>query len=116
MIAKNIRILRQRKGITQKALAEAIHVTSSAISQYETGKSQPSRENMALIANYFNVSIEYIEGTSRIEKMEEQMNETYVNGLTVSGLLDKCLCVSPMDRVHLIRVVDLMAKDNPGRR
>lgn len=56
MIAQQIRQLRLSKGITQKELAEAIHVTPSAISQYENGKAQPSRENMMLLAGIILMS------------------------------------------------------------
>lgn len=116
MIAQKIRQLRISKGITQKELAEAIHVTPSAISQYENERAQPSRENMALLAEYFNVSVAYIEGTSQIEKFEDQMNEEYVNGLAVQNFIEKCLCVAQSDRGHLVRIVEVLAKDNLNRR
>ena len=116
MIAQQIRQLRLSKGITQKELAEAIHVTPSAISQYENGKAQPSRENMMLLADYFNVSVPYIEGISQIEIFESKMNEEYVTGLVVQKFIEKCLCVSQPDRMHLLRIVELLANANSNRR
>lgn len=116
MIAQKIRQLRQSRGISQKKLAEAIHVSPSAISQYENNRSQPSRENMALLAEYFNVSVAYIEGTSQVEKLEDQMNEEYVKGMAVQKFIEKCLHVAQSDRGHLVRVVEALAKDNLNRR
>lgn len=116
MIAEKIRQLRQSKGITQKELAKAIHVSPSAISQYENERSQPSRENMVLLAEFFNVSVAYIEGTSHIEKLESQMNEEYIDGIAVHKFIEKCLCVAMPDRNHLVRIVEVLAKDNLNRR
>ena len=115
MIAQKIRQLRQNKGISQKELAEAIHVTPSAISQYENNRSQPSRENMALLAEFFNVSIAYIEGTSPVEELEDQMNAEFVNGLPVQKFVEQCLCISKADRSHLVRIVEVLAKAAPHR-
>ena len=116
MIAQKIRQLRQSKGISQKELAQAIHVSPAAISQYENGRSQPSRENMALLATYFNVTVAYIEGTSQIEELEDQMNEEYVNGLAVQKFIKNCLRVAKSDREHVVRIVEALAESDIHRR
>ena len=38
-IGKNIRTLRERKGMTQEELAQALFVTRQTVSNYETGLS-----------------------------------------------------------------------------
>lgn len=116
MIAQKIRQLRQNKGISQKELAQAIHVSPAAISQYENGRSQPSRENMALLAAYFNVTVAYIEGTSQIEELEDQMNEEYVKGLAVQKFIKNCLRVAKSDREHVVRIVEALAESGIHRR
>lgn len=40
-VGKNIRKAREQKGLTQDALAERLHVTRQAVSNWETGKNQP---------------------------------------------------------------------------
>ena len=37
-VGKNLKVLRQRAGLTQDALAERLHVTRQAVSSWETGK------------------------------------------------------------------------------
>ena len=39
-IMKNIKRLRQERGLTQEELAEKLHVTRQAVSNWETGVSQ----------------------------------------------------------------------------
>lgn len=55
-----IKRLRLEKGINQEQLAEQLHVTRQAVSNWETGKTQPDIEMLTQIAAYFDVSIEYL--------------------------------------------------------
>ena len=52
--------LRKSKGLTQKELAKALDVTQTAITYWETGKREPSIEMLEKIANYFDVSLDYL--------------------------------------------------------
>lgn len=57
---RNLNILRSIKGIPQKVLADAIHVTRQTISTWERGKGKPDIYYIHDICNYFDVSIEKI--------------------------------------------------------
>ena len=59
-----IRELRKKKGITMKALGEAIGVAESTISLYETEKRMPDTDTLKQLAHYFNVSIDVLLGES----------------------------------------------------
>ncbi len=61
-LGTKIRELRRRDGRTQEALAEALGVTSQAVSRWESGGSYPDMEIMPSIANYFGVSIDELFG------------------------------------------------------
>lgn len=63
MIGNKIKELREKKGLTQKELAEEIGVAQSTIAMIESGKNKGSIETLAKIANYFNVSIDYLTTT-----------------------------------------------------
>ena len=62
----NIRLkeLRLENGLTQKDLANIIEVGRTTISEYESGKIVPKQEGLLKIANYFNVSVDYLTGVS----------------------------------------------------
>jgi len=59
-IAKNISNLRKAKGITQEQLAQAVNVSAQAVSKWETDVSQPDVQTLPLIAEFFDVSIDYL--------------------------------------------------------
>lgn len=52
--------LRKEKGLTLKQLGEILEVRDSTLSQYETGKRNPQLGFLQEIADYFNVSLEYL--------------------------------------------------------
>lgn len=71
-----IKQLRKEKGITQEELGKIINVQKSAISKYETGRATPDLETIKTLANFFNVSIDYllnnnIEETSNKKKPKD---------------------------------------------
>lgn len=61
-LGTKIRELRRRDERTQEALAEALGVTSQAVSRWEQGGSYPDMEIIPTIANFFHVSIDELFG------------------------------------------------------
>lgn len=56
-ISKNIKRLRQEKGLTQDELAEKLHVTRQAVSNWENDKNHPDIELLMGMADLFGVDI-----------------------------------------------------------
>ncbi len=54
--------LRTAKGMTQGELADALGITRSRLSMYELGQREPDFETLEMIADYFNVDIDYLMG------------------------------------------------------
>lgn len=54
--------LRKKKGISQQRLATDLNTTQNTISRYETGEREPGIDDLTKIADYFNVSIDYLLG------------------------------------------------------
>ncbi len=61
-LGQKIRALRHRDGRTQEALAEALGVTSQAVSRWEGDNGYPDMETIPAIANYFGVTIDELFG------------------------------------------------------
>lgn len=57
-----LKLLRKERKITQKELAEIINLSSGAIAMYETGNRTPDKEVLSAIADFFDVSLDYLLG------------------------------------------------------
>lgn len=63
-----IKYLRAEKGISQNELAKALGLTQQAISAYENGLREPDLETLQKIADFFDVSLDYLLGRTDIRK------------------------------------------------
>ncbi len=54
--------LRKGKGLSQIALSKELGVSSRVYQTYEYGKSEPGMSNLVSIANFFDVSLDYLTG------------------------------------------------------
>lgn len=59
-IALILKDLRERKGLTQKELAEKLYVTYSTISHYEQGTSTPTTDMIIKLSEFYDVSTDYL--------------------------------------------------------
>lgn len=62
MLGNNIKELRKQKHLTQKDLAKLMHVSQQTIGAWETERAIPGSDTLALLANLFNVSTDYLLG------------------------------------------------------
>ncbi len=56
----NLRVLRKEKKLTQIALQMKTGIEQAILSKYESGARVPTTENLLILANFYNVSIDYI--------------------------------------------------------
>ena len=61
---ERLKELRAEKGIGQNKLAKDLSLSNASISKWETGKQEPSASALLKLAQYFNVSVDYILGLS----------------------------------------------------
>lgn len=57
-----IKELRKLKKISQKVLVSNLGITQQALSNYEKEKRVPDQETWQALANFFNVSVDYLKG------------------------------------------------------
>lgn len=68
MIYENIRNLREDNDLTQNELAEYLNVTQTTYSKYELGKINIPVEVFIKLADYYNVSVDYLLGRTKNKK------------------------------------------------
>ena len=58
----NIKLLRVEKGLSQEQLAKEAHVTQTAVSQWELGRTAPDKDVANTLADFFGVSLDFLLG------------------------------------------------------
>ena len=93
--------LRKSRGLTQEELAEALFVSRTAVSKWESGRGYPNIESLKEISSYFSVSIDDLLSGDKliyIAEKENQSNMQKVHGwiLGVTDLLSVMLIILPL--------------------
>lgn len=76
-IGANLLMLRLKKSLSRQQLATLIGVSRAQIGLYETGKNDPGKDKLALLADVFSVSVsdlysdELIKKLASVSKVEE---------------------------------------------
>ena len=86
-----IRELRHRDGRTQEMLADALGITSQAVSRWESGGSYPDMEMIPSIANYFGITIDELFGyqNDREQKIQAILDRADQEIRSIGGFLGK---------------------------
>ena len=100
IFGERLRDLRISQGLSQEALGRKCGVKKSSINMYERGARQPKIETLETIADYFNVDLEYLRGTSDIKNMYRESRGLPSN-------------VIPMPEMHKIPLVGDIACGTP---
>ncbi|MGI2328049.1 helix-turn-helix domain-containing protein [Planococcus sp. YIM B11945] len=81
-LGERLRKFREQKGTTVEALAEEVGFAKSTVWAYESGKKQVSVSHLAILADYFNVSVDVLLG--RVERTinVDIQNTTVLNEYT----------------------------------
>lgn len=66
IILKN---LREENNLTQKSLGKELNLSQRSISNYENELRFPSENTLNKIADYFNVSLDYLFGRTKIKNI-----------------------------------------------
>ena len=82
--------LRKQKGLTQEELAEALYVSRTAISKWESGRGYPNIDSLKTISKFFSVTIDELlssEEVLTIAEEDQKQKESILRDM-VFGLLD----------------------------
>lgn len=71
-----LKSLRKSRGLTQDELAKVLKFSRSAIGMYENGSREPDYETLEIIADYFNVDMDYLLGRTNKTTMLPESTET----------------------------------------
>ena len=79
-MTNNIRKLREERGLSIRKLSKLTGLAPDTISKYEREERNPKIENWQKLADYFGVSVEYLQGKTFINKRPDK-NKMTMNDL-----------------------------------
>lgn len=62
ILSKRLKELREGRRVYQRELAEVLGMSFRGYQNYETGQSEPKLATLIALADYYNVSIDYLVG------------------------------------------------------
>ena len=82
--------LRKQRGLTQEELAEALYVSRTAISKWESGRGYPNIDSLKEISNYFSVTIDDLLSSEKLLSIAEKENKSNIQnmGELLLGMID----------------------------
>lgn len=78
---EKLKELRKNRGLTQEELAEALYVSRTAISKWESGRGYPSIDSLKEISSYFSVSIDDLLSGEKLLLIAEKENKSNIRTL-----------------------------------
>lgn len=107
--SERLKELRKSRHLSQRELADKMHISKSAVSMYESGQREPDHKTLEEIADYFNVDIDYLLGrkdtTHRFVEMRpcDTMSPDYI-------LVQKINDLDADNKKIIIHLIELMGK------
>lgn len=108
MDLRNLKILRNKKNISQLKLSMDLELSQELISQYELGKSLPTIANLVKLANYFNCSTDYLLGLTNDFSKKSDLKK---DDLEITELIQNYSDLSLKNREKLKSYLNFLLKN-----
>ena len=76
---QRLRRARKSKDITLQELADKLNTNKSTLSRYENNKREPKLDLIKDLADYLNVSVDYLLGRSNVKRSENEIKQALEN-------------------------------------
>ena len=94
-LGEKLQVLRKSRGLTQEELAQALYVSRTAVSKWESGRGYPSIDSLRELSVFFSVTIDELlsgeEALSLAVEESRQKEQSFCD--LVWGLLDCCFAL-----------------------
>lgn len=113
MNTDNLKAARKKSGKTQKEVAEGIGIGQGTYKNYETGAREPNGETLVAIANYFDVSTDYLLGRPDAKEPADPIDKLMTVDEMERDLFREWLTLDKSARTAFLDVLrNIVAADN----
>lgn len=96
-MVKNLKLIRNSRGISQQTLANAIGTTQQSVNMYENHKIEPDISTLIALADYFDVTVDYLIG--RTDENNQPLRDS-------DSLLSKYSRLNKAEKICIDTLVD----------
>ena len=79
MLSKKLKHLRSKKGLSQQNMADFLGISRQGYGKYEDGKSEPDSRSIVKLAEFFDVTTDYLLDHDKDAKDEEKRRNAIIN-------------------------------------
>ena len=97
--------LRQDRHLTQEQLGKEIYVTAGTISNYENDVHFPDVEKLIALADYFDVTIDYLLGRCSVNLSPDVFDKPITADMTAGKLIETLANLSPERKQTFLQIV-----------
>ncbi len=107
MIGQKIKKLRNKKGLLQKELADKLNLSQQTISLYESEKREPDYATLKKIADFFDVSTDYLLGRASAKEFSNEKIKVSEKSNKYDNILEEIHSLSPESQEELKKLIEL---------
>ncbi|MBD5543958.1 MAG: helix-turn-helix transcriptional regulator [Lachnospiraceae bacterium] len=100
--------LRKDKHLLQKDLADFLSISIGTVSNYETGAHEPDFETLCKLADFFQVSTDYLLGRTDLPYDVKKLSEPIRDGITISDITHTLLNMSQENLDSVLEYMELL--------
>lgn len=102
IVGERLKLLRERDNIKQKDIAEYLNITQQVYSRYETGGNELPLHHLEKLAEYYQVSTDYIMGRIPFQQILPALSESFYSRISTGEFMNYILKFNKKSRLHLI--------------
>lgn len=106
--SQRLKELRAERSLTQAELGSHLNYKPNTISNYETGANVPSLPNLIRLAEFFDVSLDYITGCTDIKTPISRI----FSSPDASDLITEILALNHIERVQIMNYMQFLSTSN----
>ncbi|MCI9336558.1 MAG: helix-turn-helix transcriptional regulator [Lachnospiraceae bacterium] len=107
-LGSTLALLRSEKGLGQKQMAASLNLSISAISSYEKNVHAPDLSMLCRLAEYFDVTTDYLLGRTEYRCPPETLREYITQDYTIQDMINTVVTVDREKQVSIINFVKYM--------
>ena len=100
--------LREAKHFTQSKIAQDLGISRQAYSNYENGKREPDLATLKKIAEYFNISVDYLVGGNKQQITKEKIPKDLKMLLEDEELTLNGRIISEEDKQKIFKILEII--------